>query len=644
MTRGLRHAYFACFLAACSQANAQSGTTAEEPIDQIIVTGARSPIDISRIGSATTVITRADLERRQARYVTDVLRAVPGFAVSHSGVIGSQTQVRVRGSEANHVLVLIDGVRANDPATGDEFRWEHLATGNIERIEIVRGPQSALWGTDAVGAVVNVITRNGGGRQGADVYAESGSNSSVNLGANGALNAGDWNLSAGVEYLDTDGENISRTGDEDDGYDLTTAQLGARYDDGDRLSVNAGLRAVDARSEFDAVDFVATGLPADSNSETRSDEMVGNLGASLTSRNERLTLHGRLRYYESDNRNFVDNVQDSSSASERWQYELQSDISIGDNMLVLALEHIDTEFRQRGAFVFGDPNQDQDMQITSAIGEYQHTAGERLTWILSGRFDSNSDFDDIFTGKASLAYQLSDATRLRASAGTGQKTPTFTERFGFFPGQFIGNPDLKPERSTSFEAGLDQDLLAGALSLQVTAFLQELRDEINGFVFDPDTFLSTAENRPGTSERSGVELAAQWRLGDAFNLSASYTYTDASEEDDAGQRSTELRRPKHMGNLTLDYITRNERFGATLAADYGGTRSDIFFPPFPEPQQIVTLSNYWLVDLTARFRVTDSLTLFARGSNLLDEDYEQVFGYRTMGRTGYIGLRADFGR
>ena len=644
MTRGLRHASRACLLAACMQANAQTGTTTEEPIDQIIVSGARSPIDISRIGSATTVITRADLERRQARYVTDVLRTVPGFAVSQTGVAGSQTQVRVRGSEANHVLVLIDGVRANDPATGDEFRWEYLATGNIERVEIVRGPQSALWGTDAVGAVVNIITTNSGSRQGGDFYAESGSNSSTNLGANGAFNIGAWALSAGVEHLDTDGENISRTGDEDDGSDLTTALLGARYDGGGRLSVNAGLRAVDANSQFDAVDFIATGLPADSNSETRSDEVIGNLGATLRSQNDQLTLHARIRYFDSDNRNFVDDVQDSSSASERWSYELQSDISMGDNMLVLALEHIDTDFRQRGAAVFGDPNQDQDMQITSAIGEYQHTAGDRLTWILSGRYDSNSDFDDIFTGKASLAYQWNDATRLRASAGTGQKTPTFTERFGFFPGQFAGNPELRPERSTSFEAGIDRDLLSGALSLQVTAFLQELRDEINGFVFDPDTFLATAENRPGASERSGIEVAAQWRLNDAFHLSASYTYTDASEEDDAGQSVVELRRPKHMGNITLDFASPGDRFGATLAADYGGTRFDNFFPPFPEPQQTVTLSNYWLVDLTARFRVTDSLTLFARGSNLLDEEYEQVFGYRTLGRTGYVGLRADFGR
>lgn len=623
---------------------AQSNEATDDSIDQIIVTGARAPISISRIGSATTVISRADIERRQARYVTDVLRTVPGVAISHTGVVGSQTQVRVRGSEANHVLVLIDGVRANDPATGDEFRWEQLAAGIIERIEIVRGPQSALWGSDAIGAVVNVITRNSVGQQGADIYAESGSNDTTNLGATGVASVGDWTLSGGIEQLDTDGANISRTGSEKDGADLMTGSLGVRYNGAGRMTLNAGLRSVDATSQFDPVDFSVTGLPVDGNLETKSDNLVGNIGASLTSNNDRVAWHLRARYYESEHRNFVDDTEDSSTASERISYELQSDFSIGDNQLVLALEHEDTDFSQRGQAVFGDPNQDQDMQVTSAIVEYQHLAGDQFTWILSGRFDSHSDFGDAVTGKASLAYRWTDKTRLRASIGTGHKTPTFTERFGYFPGQFIGNPDLKPEQSTSYEVGLDQDILAGALGVQVTIFTQKLRDEINGFVFDPVTFLSTAENRTGTSDRSGLELAAQWRISDRISAGASYTYIDASEEDDLGQSATELRRPRHAGGLTLDFSTPNHRFQATLAADYGGTRYDLFFPPWPQSQQTMTLDNYWLVDLTAQYQVADSITLFARGSNLLDEEYEQVFGYQTLGRTAYVGIRADFGQ
>ena len=152
---------FLCGLAILASTSSFAQIETINDFDQIVVTGSRSPLAVRQLGSATTVITRDDIEKRQARYVTDMLRAVPGFAISHSGTTGSQTQVRVRGSEANHVLVLIDGVRANDPATGDEFRWEYLTTSNVERIEVVRGPQSSLWGSDAVAAVVHVITNSG---------------------------------------------------------------------------------------------------------------------------------------------------------------------------------------------------------------------------------------------------------------------------------------------------------------------------------------------------------------------------------------------------------------------------------------------------------------------------------------------------
>ena len=622
---------------------AHSNEHADDTIDQIVVTGTRTPIELNRIGNATTVIDRVDIENRQARYVTDILRAVPGFAISHSGVAGSQTQVRVRGSEANHVLVLIDGVRANDPATGDEFRWEHLSTGNVERIEVIRGPQSALWGSDAIGAVVNVITRSGTGRPGLAAYAETGSHDTLNAGANASGQTGSWIMSANLESLDTEGANISRSGSEKDGSSLLSGGVGLRYAGEGNLSFDAGLEGLDAKSEFDPVDFFSTGLPADADVETRSNNLIGNVGAALSTFDDRVVWHLRGRYFDSEHRNFTNGIEESSTASERASFVLQSDINLGANRLVLAIEQEDTDFSQRGAVVFGDPNQDQSMGVTSAVAEYQYLAGDRWTWIVGGRYDDNSDFENAATGRLSVSWQATDETRLRASIGSGQKSPTFTERFGFFPGQFIGNPDLKPEKSVSYELGLEQGFLDGGVTIDLTVYRQELEDEINGFVFDPVTFLSTAENRPGTSERTGVEVAGSWRISDYVSTRMSYTYTDATEEDDFGDTSIELRRPKHMGSVLFDIGAPSSRFAMTFAADYGGTRSDVYFPPFPQPSQVVTLDRYWLLDLTAQYRVADAVTLFARGSNLLDEDYEQVFGYQTLGRTAYVGFRAEFG-
>ena len=596
------------------------------------------------MGSALSVITREEIERRETRYVADLLRSVPGFSVSHTGVAGSQTQVRVRGAEANHILVLIDGVRANDPATGDEFRWEYLSTGNIERIEIVRGPQSSLWGSDAVSAVVHIITRSDQDTSSARGYAEGGSFNTTNAGLNGVLVGDRWSLQGNIESLATDGSNISRSGNEKDGSDLTTADVTATFAASESLSFNAGLRAVDAYSQFDPVDFFVTGLPTDGDVATDTQNIYANAGVTLRPQGSRVAHQFNVRYFESDNENSVDGVNDSSSASDRMTFAYQADISLGDNILSLAMEREDTQFEQVGAVIFGDPNQTQTMDITSAIAEYQSLSHDKLSWIISARADDNSDFDNALNGRLSVAYQLSDVTTLRSSIGTGQKNPTFIERFGYFPGQFIGNPSLKPERSLSYDIGFDQSLADGAVNLQVSLFKQDLTDEINGYVPDPVTFEVTARNMPGKSKRSGAELAMRWKLNNNLALGSHYTYTDSTSQDSLGLDVREQRRPKHSGGLSLDFIATNERFSGSLNADYGGTRTDIFFPPWPQPSEIVTLGNYWLVDLAAQYRMTDSVVLFAKGSNLLDEDYEQVFGYQTPGRAGYFGLRVNFGR
>ena len=630
------------FASALADSGIDSAADTVPDFDQIIVTGALAPIQLNQLGSASTVINRGEIERRQARYVTDLLRSVPGFSVSQSGGAGSQTQVRVRGAEANHVLVLIDGVRANDPTSGDEFRWEYLSTGNIERIEIVRGPQSALWGSDAVAAVVHVVTRQNHGKPSLNAYAEGGSLSTGNAGLNGGLGADNWSVSAGLEYLDTDGYNISRSGDEVDGADLLTASLAGQVRASDSLTINAGLRAVDASSQYDPVDF-ASGLPADADAVTDTKNYFANLGASLHRDGSRITQHLRANYFESDNSNLMDGTEESSNGSDRVSYAYQADIAFARNRLSLALEHERTSFEQRGAVIFGDPNQNQAIDVTSVVADFQAHGSDRLTWLLSARFDDNSDFENAFSGRASAVYQLTDVATLRANIGTGRSNPTFIERYGYFPGQFAGNPELKPEQSLSYDIGLDYEFLNGTLLTQVSLFRQDLRDEINGYVFDPLTFLSTAENVDGKSRRSGVEFNAWWSLNNLAGLRASYTYTDADEPDASGGDTRELRRPRHTASLAADLHTSDERLRATLTADFGGERQDIFYPPFPAPSQIVTLDSHWLLGLTLQYRLSRSLDLFVRGSNLLDEDYEEVFGYRSQGRAGLVGIRTRFG-
>ncbi len=611
---------------------------ADNAIDQIIVSGARAPIAVGDLGSAVTVITRADIERRQVRYVTDLLRSVPGFAVSHTGVVGSQTQVRVRGSEANHVLVLIDGVRANDPATGDEFRWEYLSTANIERIEIVRGPQSALWGSDALGGVVHIVTRSGNGSMGGNGYLEAGTENTLNGALNGSFGGDGWSLGLGIEQLKTDGFNISRTGDENDDSDITAASLNAKFNPSDALTFTLGARSINAWSQFDGVDFFVTGLPQDSDIATDTRQTFAQAGVAIGAADATLRHNLAVHYFNSDNINIRDGVEDSSAASERTRVGYQADVAVGDNRLSLAFEHEKTQFEQRGPVVFDDPNQDQETDVTSAVVDFQGHATDSVTYLLSARLDQHSDFDDIVTGRASITWDVADSTTLRANIGTGHKTPTFIERFGYFPGSFAGNPDLKPEYSTSYDLGVDRSFGAG--SVQFSLFQQDLEDEINGyFCGAPWPAPCTAINMDGTSKRRGAELATHLNVTDNLSIAATYTYTHSEDADSA----TELRRPRHAGSLNLDYAFLDSRANINLVADYGGTRKDIFFPPWPNPSEIVTLQNFWLVDLTGRYAVSDSVTLFARASNLLDTEYEQVFGYRTPGRAFHGGVQVDFG-
>lgn len=627
----------------CLSAYGQVTAESTKEIDNIIVTGSRSPIASANLGSSVSVISREQIELRQARYVTDLLRSVPGFAVSQVGTTGSQTQVRVRGAEANQVLVLIDGVRANDPASGDEFRWELLSTSNIERIEIVRGPQSSLWGSDAVAGVVHVITRSGDDGPGINAFAEGGSHETVNGGISGAVGGERWSLGFGLEHLDTEGSNIARTGTENDGSDMTTASLSSRFQPSANLDLTLGVRAVDAWSQFDPVDFFVTGLPVDGDVATDSERIYVNAGATLRTFDGRFAHHLYARYLDTDNSNLTDGLVESSTASDRKSFTYQSDLHIGDALLSLAVEHESTSFKQRGEIDFGDPNQDQQMSVTSVIADYQGNSLGKLTWLLSARYDDNSDFQSAWSGRLSLAWSVSDATVLKANIGSGRKAPTFIERFGFFPAQFVGNPDLKPEESLSLDVGVDRRFLDDALEIQLAFFYQDLRDEIDGFVFDPDTFLFTAMNSDGDSTRKGVEISAVYDVTENLRLGSSYTYTDSSESASSGVEMRELRRPRHSGSLYGNYRFFDNRANLKIVADYAGKSTDRFFPPFPLPSEIVTLDDYWLLDATIGLDLNPTTNVYLRGTNLLDEEYEQVYGYRTPGRSIYAGLRLSFG-
>ena len=616
-------------------------------LETIVVRAAREPIELKRLGSAVTVLDSSYLQQRQLASVADILRAVPGVAVSRNGPFGAQTQLRLRGSEANQALVFIDGVIANDPAQGSQFDFAHLLNHDLSSIEVIRGPQSALWGSDAVAGVININTRRGEPGARGSVFVEGGSNSYARLGAAGAYGNERVTANLALDRLTTDGENVARSGSEDDGYENSTINGRLLVQATDALRLEANLRYTRATTDFDGTDF-STGLPTDRNNETDVERVYGRLAAVYDSFDGAWRHRFEVNVTDTDNATTSENAFapsgfDNAEADARaLRYVYQSQFALNEHHgIIVALERREENFQQRGPVGFGDPNRNEHLTATSVIAEYSGQPLDALSVQASLRRDDNNAFDDATTGRVSAAWQLDErGTRLRAAWGTGTKNPTFSERFGFFT-DFIGNPELQPEESRGWEFGADVTLSPGA-RISATWFDESLFDEINGFVFDPLTGGFTAANQSGASQRNGLELEGRWRIADTLRLRAAYTWLDATERAPNLERAEEIRRAEHIGNLQIAWEP-GTALSLAINVDYNGEQDDFFFPPVPPFQERVTLDDYTLVTLTGRYRFTDALTVHGRIENALDDSYEEVFGFAAPGRSAVLGVQYRFG-
>lgn len=619
---------------------ATAGET-DEPLDpgleeQVSVTASRTPIPVRESGNSISILSRAEIEARGYPFVADLLRGLPGLSVSRSGPAGSQTQIRVRGAEANHVLVRIDGVDVSDVFGADEVPFELLTSEDIERIEFVRGPQSGLWGSDAIAGVIDIVTRSDDAR-GGSARIETGSFGTTRSGGRFGTGSERLRFEAAFSQLDTDGTNVSRQGQEDDGTENTTVGASLRWDpDRAPFDLDLSVRHTHSTSDFDDIDFVTTGLPTDAVNSTGTDLTVVRVGADWNPQARRWHHGFSLSSAAGDAATTLRGTPDSSTEIDKIAASFQSAVDLGAGQLVtLALDHERRDFSQRGTTsVFGDPNQKQAIDNSGLAVEYRFHSLARWAASASVRRDHNSDFDDVTTFRLTGALGFNAGkTRLRAAAGSGQKAPTFLDRFGFFTDTFLGNPDLKPEKSRSFEIGIDQQIGKRA-RIAITYFDATLEDEINGFFFDGVAGAFTAVNENGESDRRGLELAFDTALGERIDVLGSYTYTDATDPD-----GVELRRPKHVAFLAANWRSTGNRVRVRGSLNHSGTREDLYFPPFPQPSQRVVLDSYLLADVNVTVAATRRIDLIGRVENLFDEEYEDVVGFRASGVGAWAGLR-----
>jgi len=597
----------------------------------VVVTASRSPVEAEDSAASSTLFDEDLLDDLSLPAVPDLLRLSPGLTVATTGPRGTQTQVRIRGAEAGHMLLFLDGIRFNDPAADNEARFELLTADALSRLEIVRGPQSALWGSEALGGVVAAETADpfrGGGFEG---LADYGSLDSARLFGRYALRTGDVGLSASAGLQRSGGVDSFGAGGERDGFDNVAASLKLEARPSGAIRVGAVGHYIEGVSEYDGLDPV-TFVRADTLDETKN--RIAAMRGWAEGRWGGWTVGADASYLDSGNRNTLAGAPLNRTFGDRLILGAQVSRQFEGHRLIAAVEHQSEHFHRRDTDLFGGTNQDRGRRSTALVGEWRAEWSRLLVTDLAVRHDSFSAFADATTFRASALLRPARGLDLHAAYGEGIAQPTFFDLYGFFPGSFVGNPELRAERSRGWEAGLAWG--NDRFNVSATYFSARLRDEI----VDVFGFPSTTRNADGASRRRGVELAAGYRHADWLNLSANYTWLDAEEQRVAGAALVrEIRRPRHSANLIAHGEAGRFRWGVSFA--YVGKRRDTDFDLFPAPS--VILADYLLGSANAAFRLLPRLEAFARAENAFDADYQDVVGYNTPGRTIYAGLRVAFG-
>lgn len=571
--------------------------------------------------SPASILTSDEIAARGQQYISDLLRTLPGIAVNSSGPAGGLTQIRVRGSEANHVLVLIDGVEVGNPSTG-EFDFAGLRAEDILRIETLRGEQSALYGSDAIGGVINIITRAGSSREGWRATVEAGSRDTIEGQLSAVLPLGGAALSLNGNLFNTEGFDISGLDGERDGSKSR--------------SINIGLNKVDLGPISLSAKFGSSRLDVDFDGDSDFDGRLNNTSGQTTVKTDTARIDARFNLAGFENlitSHMVDTDTDtrggfsSRSIGQRHNINWAAKRGFGNSSFT-ALGEVEQESYQIIPN-FTEADAKPDNWTYALAGDYRYNKGP-VALSASARYDINDLFKDATTWRLGTGYAFEEfGGRIRGSVGTGIKNPSMIELFGFFPqSNFTGNRNLKPEQSLGFSLGYEQEL--GDLNLSIDVFRSELTDEITT-IFNPD-FSSTVINLDTDSTRQGVELEARWKVSDTLFARGSATYLESDQDD-----TEEIRRPEFIASASATWRPTN-KLSLTANVDHNGKQLDTDFGTFSN----VTLDPFTLVSANASYAVNGFATLSLRGENLLGEAYQEVFGYTSPGRAVYAGLRLDF--
>lgn len=618
----------------------QLAPAAVAPESDIVVTASLSPAEAGDAPASITVFDERMLDALSLTSASDVVRLVPGVSVATTGARGTETVVRIRGAESKHTLVFIDGIAFNDIAAANAARFDGLTAGGLGRLELIRGPQSALWGSEALGGVVAMSSPDPLGGLRGEVSLDYGSRDSLRGSAALAGGGETAGLSATASFARSDGIDIlgGGAGDQDGFETLTLSLLGlARFGD---FELGGAGRYIHHDVDFDGSDPVfftrADTLDA-ATAETFA--LRGWLAYGYAS-DAPWSARVEIQHLDSENRNRIGATRTTTTSGARTRFggRLTRRFGLGTSRhaLTAAIEREEEDFSSRDLLAPAGPgNRDLSRARTAFVGEWRAEWGDILVTDIAVRHDDFNRFQDATTFRANAVLNLGGGLALLAGYGEGLAQPSFVDLFGFPGFPFVGNPNLTPERSRGFEGGLRWR--GAQVTLEAVAFSNDLNDEI---VEDFSVFPSTVINAAGDSRRRGVELSAEWRPSEATMIGANYTYLSSREEAVAGVAAREIRRPRHTANIYARWASGPFSIAGSLA--YVGARLDRDFDLFPAPT--VRLGSYVLGSARIAYRILPRLELFARADNLFDEEYQDVVGYAAPGASVHAGVRVTFGR
>lgn len=595
--------------------------------NDIIVTASGVEQQRDETGQAITVIDRAALERTQTNVISDILRTVPGVRVARNGGVGGVTSTFIRGGESSQTLVLIDGVRINDPSSPNAaFDFGSLLTGNIGRVEVLRGPNSVIWGSQAIGGVVNIQTLEPTEALVVNARAEYGYRNTAEAQANVSGTSGIASGSIGGGIFRTDGISALAAGTERDGYRNVSANGKLKLAFTDTLSLD--LRAYFNRGKVEFDD--PFGASPDTYPETRNRQFIGYAGINASFADGR--FRNRLAYTRTDldrkgsepNVPFSFNVNALKGTIDRFEYHGAFDIADAAT-LVFGLEHERTSASTFFPAGGGAAPDRAKTNVTSGFGQLILKPLAGLTLTGGVRYDDYSRYGGQTTFGANFAYTPDEGrTVFRGTYAEGFRAPTLTEALLPF-----GNTALKPETAKSFDLGVEHSFFDGMIAASATLYR---RTSHNLITFSFVTFQS--ENI-AAARSQGLELGLALRPAQNLRIDANYSLADAkSRSADATFGNRLARRPKDNANFSIDWMSP---FRLAVGASVSITGDS-----FDNLSNSVRLDGYTLASIRASWPLTDAIELFGRVENLFDTKYQTVSGYGTYGRNAYAGVRAKF--